>query len=103
MYLLLYRTGRTASEPIEGLDPGIAPYVEALRQAGVETFESCEGSKGHAAVEPIVRFYGDKSEGFRALDAALKRGLPVRDLRRYWQIVDGEPCGPYWELTFRAS
>jgi hypothetical protein len=86
---------------ISGLDPKIAPYVEKLRAAGIETFESCQGGKGHSAVEPIVRFFGDKSEGFRALDVALKNGLPVFDLRRYWQIIDGEPCGPYWELAFR--
>jgi hypothetical protein len=88
---------------ISGLDPGIAPYVEILQAAGVETFESCQGGEGHAATEPIIRFFGDRSEGFRALDVALKRGLPVRDLRRFWQIVDGEPCGPYWELALRAN
>jgi hypothetical protein len=76
--------------------------VRVLRWHGVETFESCEGGNGHAACEPIVRFYGDKSEGFRALDVALSNGLPVRDLRRYWQIADGEPCGPYWELAFKC-
>jgi hypothetical protein len=90
------------SQPI-GLDLGIADHVRVLREHGVETFESCQGGDGHAACEPIVRFYGDKSEGFRALDIALKNGLPIRDLRRYWQVVDGEPCGPYWELVFRAS
>jgi hypothetical protein len=103
LYPSLYRGGRTALPPVRGLDAGIAAYVEALRATGIETFESCEGGAGHAAAEPIVRFYGDKTEGFRALDAALKLGLPVRDLRRYWQVVDGEPCGPYWELAFRAS
>ena len=85
------------------LDAGIAPYVEQLRAANVETFESCEGGDGHAFPVPTVRFYGDKSEGFRALDVALKNGLPVLDLRRYWQVVDGEPYGPHWELAFRAS
>ncbi len=29
------------------LDPGIADYVIALREAGIETFESCEGGPGH--------------------------------------------------------
>ena len=86
-----------------GLDPIVAEYVRVLRANGVETFESCEGGDGHAAVEPIVRFFGDKSEGFHAMDVALKQGLPVLELRRYWQIVDGEPCGPHWELAFRAS
>lgn len=89
-------------EPVAGLDPGIARYVEVLRTGDVDTFESCQGGEGHAAVEPVVMFFGDKSEGFRALDVALKHGLPVLDLRRYWQIIDGEPCGPYWELAFRA-
>ena len=51
--------------------------------------------------EPTVRFHGEHSEGFRALAIALQRGLPVLDLRRYWAIIDGEPTGPYWELTFR--
>jgi hypothetical protein len=27
--------------------------------------------------------------------------LPVRELRRYWQVNRaGEPEGPHWELTF---
>jgi hypothetical protein len=69
----------------------------------VETFESCEGGAGHSFADPTVRFYGERSEGFRALAVAQAYGLPVLDLRRYWQIVDGEPCGPYWELTFRSK
>ena len=85
------------------LDRGIAPYVEVLDAAGVETFESCEGGEGHAVPEPMVRFHGNRAEGFRALAVALGAGLPVVDLRRFWQVVDGEPCGPYWELSFRAT
>jgi hypothetical protein len=85
------------------LDPGIARYVEVLWAAGVETFESCEGGLGHAYTEPVVRFFGNQPEGFRALCVALQHGFPVSDLRRFWQITDGEPCGPYWELSFRAE
>ncbi len=85
-----------------GLDPGIAEYVRVLRAHGVDTFESCQGGDGHARREPIVKLNGDRSEGFRALDVAIKYRLPILDLRRVWQIVDGEPCGPYWELAFRA-
>jgi hypothetical protein len=65
------------------LDPGIARYVEVLRAARVETLESCQGGEGHSAVEPIVRFLGGRSEGFRAPDVALAHGFPVLDLRRY--------------------
>jgi hypothetical protein len=85
------------------LDPGIASYVDVLDAAGVETFESCEGGSGHAFTEPTVRFYGERSEGFRALAVALQHGLPVGDLRHYWQVDDGEPQGPHWELTFRST
>lgn len=59
------------------LDRGILRHVEALRAAGIETFESCEGGSGHAYPEPTVRFHGDRSEGFKAFAAARQAGLPV--------------------------
>ena len=87
--------------PPQGLDPGIREAVRRLIDAGVETFESCQGGRGHTYPEPTVRFHGDPSEGFRALASVLgKYDLRVRALKRTW-IVDGsEPTGPYWELTF---
>jgi hypothetical protein len=83
-----------------GLDPGIAPFVTILRDAGVETIESCEGGEGHAASEPTVWFRGERAEGFRALAVCAQHRLPVFALRRTWQINDGEPTGPHWELVF---
>ena len=82
------------------LDEGIREVVMRLVAGGVETFESCEGGPGHAFPEPTVRFHGQREEGFRALAAALQRGCQVGCLRRIWPVVDGEPTGPYWELTF---
>lgn len=82
------------------LDPGIRQAVEALHSAGVETFESCEGGDGHAYPEPTVRFLGDKAEGHRALAAAMRAGLNPACLRRVWPVLEDEPHGPYWELTF---
>ncbi len=82
------------------LDFGIRPMVEVLVKAGVETFESCEGGCGHAYPVPTVRFHGDRSEGHRAFAAVVQAGLPVAELRRTWVVLDGEPTGPYWELTF---
>jgi len=82
------------------LDHGIYNAVETLRRAGIETFESCEGGPDHAYPEPTVRFYGDQAEGFNALAAAMRGGLPVAELRRVWPLLDGEPTGPWWELTF---
>lgn len=83
------------------LDPGIAQAVHVLVAAGIETFESCDGSPGHAYHEPTVRFHGGQAAGYRALAHALEAGLHVTALRRAWIVTDGEPTGPYWELTFR--
>ena len=82
------------------LDAGIAQQVEVLRAAGIETFESCQGGDGHAYPEPTVRFHGDKSEGFKALAVAIQNGLRVASLRRAWPVIDDEPTGPWWEMTF---
>ena len=82
------------------LDEGIRDIVMTLVSAGVETFESCEGGRGHAFPCPTVRFEGSSAEGLRALSVALANGLPVADLRRVWGVVDGVPHGPWWEMTF---
>lgn len=84
------------------LDSGITEIVRVLRAAGVETFESCQGGNGHAFPVPTVRFHGDKIEGFRALAAALQSGLGVAELRRVWSVLDMEPVGPVWEITFTS-
>jgi hypothetical protein len=39
-------------------------------------------------------------EGYRALAAALQFGMKVAELRRVWPVLDYEPTGPYWDLTF---
>lgn len=82
------------------LDKGIEREVKILRENGIETFESCEGGKGHAYPEPTVRFHGGHAEGFKALSIALEYGLKVASLRRIWTVNDGEPTGPWWELVF---
>jgi hypothetical protein len=97
IYQGFYGVGRML---LVGLDPGIGPYVEVLRAAGIETFESCQGGPGHAYAEPTIRFHGHRGEGFKALAVALQRGLPVSDLRRTWPLLDGEPTGPHWEMVF---
>lgn len=82
------------------LDKGIAPYVKVLIEAGIETFESCQGGEGHSYPEPTIRFHGDRSEGFRAAAIAIQQQLPIKALRRIWTVDDGEPTGPYWEMVF---
>ena len=82
------------------LDPGIADAVITLREHGIETFESCQGGEGHAYPEPTIRFYGERPEGLRALAVVLQLRFHVSELRRVWPVLDGEPTGPWWELTF---
>jgi hypothetical protein len=83
------------------LDPGIRSYVLALREGGVETFESCEGGEGHPFPEPTVRFYGPVSAGFKAYGVACERGLHVAALRLVYPVNDSKLLtGPWWEMTF---
>ena len=92
---------------VDGLDAGIAAAVHALRQAGVPTYESCQGGVGHAFSEPTVRFNGTMAEGLAALAVAMGQaaaiGLRVYQLRRVWRIDNGEPTGPWWDLVFRPT
>ena len=83
------------------LDKGIAEFVRILRNAGVETFESCEGGPGHSFPEPTVRFHGNVGAGHYAIGVALVHALPVSELRRTWDVEAGCPTGPCWELVFR--
>jgi hypothetical protein len=85
------------------IDPGIARAVAVLQSAGVETFESCQGGVGHAFAEPTVRFHGGHAEGHRALAVVMEAGLAVDALRRVWCVIDDEPTGPSWELTFSTN
>jgi len=82
------------------LDAGIQNAVEVLVAAGIETFESCEGGDGHAFAVPTVRFHGGYGAGFRALAVTLDARLPVAELNRSWSIINGEPNGLHWLLTF---
>ena len=84
----------------EPLDEGIKDIVLGLIANGVETYESCEGGKGHTYPWPTVRFTGSSAEGLRALSVALSYGLPVSQLRRTWTIRDEAIHGPWWEMTF---
>lgn len=82
------------------LDTGIEKAVNILLDNGIETFESCQGGPGHAYAEPTVRFHGDRFEGFKALAVALQNGLNPSKVSRIWTVLDKEPVGPYWEMTF---
>ena len=85
------------------LDNGIEQEVKILNKAGVETFESCQGGNGHAYPKPTIRFHGDRSEGFRVLAIAMQNGFQIESISRIWPILDGEPTGPWWEMTLSST
>lgn len=82
------------------LDPAISYAVKVLRDAGIETYESCSGEAGHSLPEATVRFFGGQDAGLKAVAVAIRSGLPVLNLRRFWTVRNGELIGPDWELTF---
>src|SRR5690242_16727855 len=67
------------------VDEGIRPAVEILNAYGFETFESCEGGKGHAFTEPTVRFYGNEFDCIRAHELCAAHGLNVLAARRVFR------------------
>lgn len=84
-----------------GLDPEIKEAVKILNQYGIQTNESCQGGTDHAYSKPTITFVGDKTEGFKALDIAIKHGLKVDTIERYWVVDENaEPVGPNWKMTF---
>jgi hypothetical protein len=89
--------------PNTPLDLGIVRVVATLRDAGIRTYESCEGGDGHSFRRPTVKLYGSQGEGWRALALCMDYGYPVLRFERTWDMEDGEPSGPYWTITFRQK
>src|ERR1035437_172045 len=84
----------------ELLDRWISYAVLVLHKAGVRTYESCAGGRGHAFPEPTIRFEGTRRDAFRAAAVARDHGLPVYHLRQFWRLNEEGTERPAWELTF---
>ena len=82
--------------PVEDIPAEIA----ALRAVGLEPSRVYYGQGEHAGAVTSVLFAGDRNDGWHALAAALKAGLEVAELRRIWNVSEGELVGPWWEMTF---
>ena len=92
-----------AESVLRAVDSGIRRFMRLMLAGDFETYESCEGGEGHSFVDPTIRFHGNRGEGFRAFAWLMAHGVEPESLRRFWQIEDGEPTGPKWEITFRAG
>ena len=87
------------------IDKLIQPAVTLLQDYGFNTIESCEGGKGHASLEPMVRFIGDELDIIRAIDICTAHKMTVIEGRKVYKkiqdiIMDGnwqKPLGQTFE------
>lgn len=82
------------------LDPKIEYMVRTFQEAGIETYESCQGGVGHAFHHPTIRFSGVYGDGWKAVQVALVHGFRIRQLNRFWTCIENEMTGPEWEIVF---
>ncbi|MGY3588172.1 hypothetical protein ACVIGB_002869 [Bradyrhizobium sp. USDA 4341] len=74
------------------LDSGIRHAVLALRVAGIETFESCEGGHGHAFPDPTIKFHGGawagQMSGHRSGQRSTALPLPfhLSPQKEWWRV-----------------
>ncbi|MBK9258151.1 MAG: hypothetical protein IPM51_12085 [Sphingobacteriaceae bacterium] len=94
-------------DQIEGLDFGIREAVALLNKYGFETFESCQGGRGHCFDVPTVRFFGDEFDLIRAYELCAMHNLNVSDAKRvyrkttvYSDVTDGISIGNNWDKPF---
>ena len=85
---------------LDHLDRWMRYAVLVLHRGGIQTYESCQGGRGHAFPEPTIRFEGTQEDAFRAARIARANGLPAHHLRRFWRLNDEGAELPAWELTF---
>jgi len=77
------------------LDRNISYAVKVLRDAGIETYESCESGRGHAFPEPTVRFGGVYADGMRLSPWPCVRPTSSRSSPNLAH-ERGELVGPNW-------
>lgn len=98
---------------LEKLDAGIRRYVKILRDAGVETIQSCQGRDvpgynpkrdgNHSGDFPYITLNANVADIFLALSAAMREGLPVRSVEQSWFVFPEDRyvlVGPHWRITF---
>ena|SRR5208283_2318878 len=82
-----------ASDPI---DDGIIGPVRDLRDAGIDTFSSCDG---HGRVRPSIWFNGESDEGKKAEKIATNCGWLVYQVALVSYTRQDERT-TYWEISF---
>ena len=87
-----------------GIEPRVLPHVLILMQAGIRTYQSCEGGDLHSCPRPTVYFIGTHADALMAVGVALYNRLPVHQLRREFEVrLDYGVNGPVWEIDFELE
>lgn len=82
------------------LDERIRDAVMVLREAGVDTFASCQGGPGHMFRLPTIRFQGDEWAARLAIRVLAKNGYAADEVRHY--LADeylSKLSDEFWEIT----
>jgi hypothetical protein len=89
--------------PWDDIDQEIVPALHALSDSGIDTFSSCQGGSGHAAVMPEILFNGDDSAGLYAVWILYQQGFAVWEVSRHWTLYSDEapPWSSFWRVTLR--
>ncbi len=112
-----YKAGKQKPLPkytLKRLDKGIKQAVIILNNHRFDTYESCQGGKGHAYPEPTIRFHGTEFDLIKAYEVCKAYGLNVFEVKRVYGKEDifkgnddirckriGETwCEPTNEITF---
>lgn len=98
-----WRTKMWPEKSYLSLDPGIRFAVRVLHADDIDTCQSCQGGKGHSYPEPSIDMVAgsDDAEGFAAVAALQRYGLPIRSVSLVWEIShSGTPYEKLWRITF---
>ena len=77
----------------------MSKYCEAM---GLRLLSRVKEVKGTCSPNRPSGFMAThQTAGKLSLGAAMQRGLPVFTLRYAWDMHDGLPDGPYWEMVFK--
>lgn len=98
----------------EPLDPGIVRVVRLLKEAGIETCQSCEGPEGMMPRLPFADGLGDGHsyrcptvdvtyQPWAALDVANTYGIRVDRISEEFRIEQGRPVGHCWRIEFNSK
>jgi hypothetical protein len=92
----------------ELLDPGIIRVVRILKEAGVETYQSCEGPEGmlpegrHGVGHSYHGATVDVRQPWMALDTCNAYGIRVDEISERFSLVDNRPVEHRWSVVLNS-